>query len=63
MILELRYECNPKSKIKKATNAYTTWVILKKFKPSGSNILNSLFKKLNNINLSVYDNNLQAYTN
>ena len=60
-MLKLRCERNPRSLIKSATNAHTAWVALEKYKPRGSGMLNSTFKKLDDVNLAVCDNDPQTY--
>ena len=48
--------------IRSETNTHTAWITLKKFKPRGSGIFNSTFRKLNNVNLAGCDNDPQTYT-
>ena len=43
-------------------NAYIAWIALEEFKLRGSGILNSTFKKLDDISLAGYNNDPQTYT-
>lgn len=60
-MLKSRCERNARSMIKDKTNARDAWMTLEKFKPRGSDILNSIFKKMNNVTLAGCDNDPQSY--
>ena len=49
--------------IKSETNAKKAWIMLKKYKPRGSSILNTTFRRLESINLAAYNNDPYTYAN
>ena len=57
-----RCEKNPRSKIKKDTDATAAWKSLKEYLPQGSRILNSLFQKLFGLTLASCNDNPTTYT-
>ena len=62
-MLKSRCERNPRSLIKNETNARKAWTALEKYKPRGSGILNSTFRKLDTVNLAGCNNDPQTYAN
>lgn len=63
IMLKSRCERNARSMIKDKTNAKDAWTTLEKFKPWGSDILNSTFKKIDNVTLAGCNNDSQSYVN
>ena len=61
-LLKNRCEKNPRSKIKKDTDAAVAWKSLKEYLPQGSRILNSLFQKLFGLTLASCNDNPTTYT-
>ena len=60
-MLKSRCEKNPRAKINTKTNASDAWNALKEFKPRGSGMLNSTFKKLETLTLASCDGDPQSY--
>lgn len=60
-MMKTRCERNPRAKIKNLTTAKQCWDTLAEFKPRGSGILNSTYKRLDNLTLAACDNDPQTY--
>ncbi len=60
-MMRTRCERNPRAKINTKTNAKAAWDALAEYKPRGSGMLHSMFKKLNNVSLAGCENEPQTY--
>ncbi len=60
-MLKSRCEKNPRAKINTKINASDAWNALQEYKPRGSDILNSTFKKLETLTLASCEGDPQSY--
>ena len=60
-MIKNRCEPTPRARINALTNASEIWTILAEYKPSGSGILNSTFRKLETLTLASCDNVVSTY--